>query len=73
MSKPQACDERDGLIGKTEETLLKMADLAKNQAEALRNGNENVVMAIDKQIEMTLGDKERLLGALQEHRAEHGC
>jgi hypothetical protein len=30
-------------------------------------------MAIDKEIENTLGEKERALGALREHQREHGC
>jgi hypothetical protein len=30
-------------------------------------------MEIDKQIEHAVGAKERALGALRAHRADHGC
>jgi hypothetical protein len=30
-------------------------------------------MEIDRQIETALGEKQRALGALKEHRREHGC
>lgn len=73
MTDSVACAERDTLIDSTQECLLRLADLARHQAEALCNGSTNVVMAIDKQIEQTLGEKERSLGALLQHRQDHGC
>jgi hypothetical protein len=31
------------------------------------------MLAIDKEIETTIGEKERAMGALLEHRQAHGC
>lgn len=67
------CDRRDELLEQTEQSLLKLAELARHQAEALRSGSDNLVEALDKEVERTLGEKERTLGALQEHRKVHGC
>jgi hypothetical protein len=67
------CSRRDELMDETQQTLMKLAELARHQAEALRTGSDNLVMALDKEIETTLGDKERTLGALREHRKEHLC
>jgi hypothetical protein len=60
-------------VDETQRTLLRLAELARHQAEALRTGADNLIMALDKEIETTLGEKERTLGALQGHRKEHGC
>ncbi len=73
MSKHSGCERRDALMEETQRQLLRLADLARAQGEALRNNQENVVMAIDKEVERTLGEKERSLGALREHKKEHGC
>ena len=37
------------------------------------NRNENLVSELDKLVENALGAKERALGALRQHRKEHGC
>ena len=67
------CPRQQELVAATQTCLMRLADLARHQAEALANGNENLVMALDHQIETVLGEKERSLGALHQHRSEHGC
>jgi len=49
---------------------LKDAGLAH---EALKSRHHNLWKEIDQQIELTIGEKERCIGALNEHRKEHGC
>jgi len=73
MNELAECPRREALVDETQEALMKLADLARRQAEALRAGSDNLVMAIDHEIENTLGAKERALGALREHRQQHGC
>jgi len=73
MTDIAECPRRDELVEETQRTLLKLAELARHQAEALRSDADNLVMTLDMEIEKTLGHKERTLGALREHRKEHGC
>jgi hypothetical protein len=30
-------------------------------------------MQLDRELELAIGEKERLFGALRQHREEHGC
>jgi hypothetical protein len=53
--------------------LSRLAELAHEQQIAIREGSEERIMAVDQRIELTLGEKERALGALRQHRQEHGC
>jgi hypothetical protein len=53
--------------------LTTLAELAHAEREALRSGDQQLIMEIDKQIENVIGEKERGMGALRQHRAEHGC
>ena len=52
---------------------MRLSKLAHAEADAMRTGNESTWMEIDHQIELTIGEKERALGALKQHRQEHGC
>jgi hypothetical protein len=67
------CTRQQELIAEAQTHLIRLAELARQESEAIANRNENVVLAIDKEIENALGAKERSLGALHEHREEHGC
>ena len=67
------CPRQQEIMEELQEHLMRLAALAREEAEAVRTGSENLWMAIDKQIESELGEKERALGALKEHRREHGC
>jgi len=53
--------------------LTHLAELARAEAEAINCESENTWLAIDQEIENTVGEKERALGAFKQHRAEHGC
>jgi hypothetical protein len=52
---------------------MRLSELARQEAEAVKNRNDETWLAIDKEIENELGRKERALGALKEHQREHGC
>jgi hypothetical protein len=61
------------LMDRVQTHLHRIADLSRATAEAVRNRNENLTRELDKQVENELGAKERALGALRQHRHEHGC
>jgi hypothetical protein len=67
------CPRQQELIEKVQRHLLNISELARRIAEALANRNENTAAELDKQVDLELGLKERGMGALQEHRKEHGC
>ena len=53
--------------------LRRLASLALKQADLIRRREGSGIEAIDRLIEITLRDKERSIGALKQHRIEHGC
>lgn len=70
---PQPCPKQQELIAETQKFLIQLAELARQEADALAAGDNDSIMLIDKEIESTLGDKERTMGALHRHQREHGC
>jgi hypothetical protein len=67
------CPRQQELIEKVQRHLLNISELARRIAGAIANRNENTAAELDKQVDLELGLKERAMGALQEHRKEHGC
>ena len=53
--------------------LLRLSELARKEAGLIGARDEGEWMAVDREIELDLGEKERSLGALREHQKEHGC
>ncbi len=53
--------------------LARIDQLNQGQMEALKAHDDQRLMQLDKQMELTFGEKERSFGALFEHRKEHGC
>ena len=70
---PPPCEEQQHLIEEVQRHLILISELSRAAAEAIGNRTENLVSALDKQIELEVGAKERALGALRQHRLEHGC
>jgi hypothetical protein len=70
---PLPCLRQQELIGEVQHHLIRLSDLARAEVEAVRSKDDKELLSIDKEIEATLGEKERSLGALREHRREHGC
>ena len=67
------CAQQQKLIAEVQDHLIQISQLTRAIAEALANGNENVAAEMDKQVDLELGKKERAMGALHQHRKEHGC
>jgi hypothetical protein len=70
---PPSCPQQQSLMVEVQTHLLRIADLSRATAEAVANRNENLTRELDKQVEEEIGAKERALGALREHRRDHGC
>jgi hypothetical protein len=72
--EPKApCLQQQKLMVEVQDHLIKISELTRAVAEALANGNENLAAELDKQVDLELGMKERGMGALHQHRKEHGC
>lgn len=69
----RACLQQQSLIAEVQEHLIQISHLTREIAEALAHGNENFAAELDKQVDAELGKKERAMGALHQHRKEHGC
>jgi len=70
---PQPCKTRERLENVVQLHLQRLAALANEEVDVLRSGDQKRILELDKRIENLVGEKERALGALNEHRAEHGC
>lgn len=53
--------------------LQQLVDLTRRQRDAFLANDETEFMRLDRELELTIGVKERSVGALQQHEAEHGC
>ncbi len=66
------CLRQQELIAGVQRHLARLAQLARAEEELISDRSE-AWLAIDKEIEMEIGEKERAMGALRQHRREHGC
>jgi hypothetical protein len=73
LEKPCLCLRQQELIEEVQGSLMRISELTRTIAEALASGNENFAAELDKEVDLELGRKERAMGALHEHRKEHGC
>jgi len=67
------CAQKQTLMQHVQDHLIRIAELSRATAEAIANEAENLVRELDKQVEREIGAKERCLGALRQHRHDHGC
>jgi hypothetical protein len=72
-AKPSPCLGQQELIEEVQRHLIRISELSRATAEALAAGSEGLALEIDKEVELELGMKERAMGALHQHRKEHGC
>ena len=68
-----SCERQRELTIHVHHHLIRISELSRAAADAVVNRYENLARELDVQLEDELGAKERALGALQEHRKEHGC
>ncbi len=73
MDEPNTCPTQQKLVEIVQAHLMQIAHLSRSTADALANRNENLAHDLDSEVEREIGAKERAMGALRQHREEHGC
>jgi hypothetical protein len=67
------CPVRLELMTAVQRHFSNISQLMASAAAAMEAGQENSALELDKMLESEVGEKERALGALHQHRIEHGC
>jgi hypothetical protein len=65
------CERCTALFETVDDVLDKLVQLTSEQLAAFRAGDQGAFMRLDKELELTVGSKERSIGALREHRKHH--
>jgi hypothetical protein len=68
-----ACAEHDRLRSEVENGLGNLAQVTTLLLELFRSGDSEKYLHLDKELELTVGEKERAVGALRQHIKEHKC
>jgi hypothetical protein len=67
------CPEYERLESYMGEVLAHLAQLTNQHLEAFRVKDFQASRRIDIEVERTIGEKERAIGALRQHMLEHKC
>lgn len=67
------CPEYDRLHAEVETVLANLAQVCTLLLELFRSKDLAGVHRLGKQLELTVGEKERTIGALRQHVKEHNC
>jgi hypothetical protein len=67
------CPEYIRLRSEVENVLGNLAQAATLLLELFRNDESERYKHLDKELELTIGEKERAVGALRQHIKEHRC
>jgi hypothetical protein len=66
------CLTQQQLIAGVQEHLMQISNCRGPYLKRWRTGTK-IAAELDKQVDLEFGKKERAMGALQQHRKEHGC
>jgi hypothetical protein len=67
------CEKQEKIRRTAMEILRRIDALTDEQVQAMRDHDDERLMAADKLLEAAFGKKQRAFGALLDHRKEHGC
>lgn len=67
------CPEYIRLRSEIENILGNLAQVTTLLLELFRSGDSEKYKHLDKELELTVGEKERAVGALRQHIREHKC
>ena len=67
------CPEYTRLRSEVENVLGNLAQVTMLLLELFRSNDEDKYIHLDKELELTVGEKERAVGALRQHLKEHQC
>jgi len=73
VSGLSACAKNRELLSQVVQKLDEITDLSRKQAEARNNGEPDRATELDQRLDLIFAQKERSVGAWQEHVREHGC
>lgn len=73
MTETSSCAEYDRLTSGVENVLGNLAQLTTLILDLFRAGDFSACRKLDKELELTVGEKERSIGALRQHMKEHKC
>lgn len=68
-----SCPTNRELLNVVVSKLKKLSELSQAQAEARENGDVATATKLDRDLDLTQGEKERSVGAWHQHVREHGC
>lgn len=68
----KGCPERSRLAAEVDEVLGRIVDLIRQQRQVV-SSDRSKFHALDRELELAIGEKERCIGALRQHEKEHGC
>jgi len=68
-----SCTEYARLAGCVENILSNLAHLTNQHLALFRAGDFAACRRLDKELELTVGEKERAIGAMRQHMLEHAC
>lgn len=71
--KMEQCPEFERLQSEVREILQKLTELTTDQLHAFQTNDRARFARLDKELEHTVGEKERAIGAMAQHASEHGC
>jgi len=72
-SRGTRCLRREQLQNECADSLKKISDVTARCLAALQSGDRLKFDALDRELEHSVGAKERAFGALWAHCGEHGC
>lgn len=67
------CQEYAHLQHELQLTLQTLSDLTKAMLDAFRANDRSAFARLDKDLETSVGRKERIVGALRQHIKDHKC
>ena len=67
------CSTHQQLVDQAEQVLKRIVELTTFQLSLFQRPDHQISMEADRELERAVGEKERLFGALRQHRSEHGC
>ncbi len=70
---PDKCKVHDRLAAEAHAVLSKLHEITARQLAVFEAGDRPKFIQYDEELELTVGEKERVIGALRQHDEEHGC
>jgi hypothetical protein len=67
------CGEFERLQKSVRDVLSKLTALTTDQLAAFERNDKELFTRLDKELEMTVGEKERCIGSLRQHVRDHKC